>query len=150
MSPSKGWILLALVVAAPCTSQTPPASAAAPPDSMPPGTRGTAVSPPRSDYPRGRFSGLMFGDLYYNVSGDPNHVYTADGADQGKTYIDATPTPIARDLNGIQLRRVWVQLDNDLSSRYTTRFRLEVDSKSLTSDGKIGVNVKSAYLQAKA
>jgi len=31
-----------------------------------------------------------------------------------------------------------------------TRFRLEVDGKSLTSDSKIGVAVKAAYLQAKS
>src|SRR5207247_11153269 len=49
-----------------------------------------------------------------------------------------------------QIRRVYFQLDNDLSIRYATRFRLEVDGRSLTSDGKITAFVKNAYLQAKS
>ena len=125
-----GWILVALVVAAPCFAQAP------------------ASTPP--DYPRGRISGYMFGDFYYNLDGNPNHIYDVNGNDTGKQNIDATNVPIADDLNGVQLRRVYFQLDNDLSVRYATRFRLEVDSKSLTSDGKLGVNVKAAYLQAKS
>ena len=60
------------------------------------------------------------------------------------------PKVIGRDMNGTQIRRVYFQLDNDLSVRYATRFRLEVDGKSLTSDNKLGVNVKAAYLQAKS
>src|SRR5215831_11777725 len=126
------WILLALIAAAPCAAQT------SAPTSTPP------------DYPRGRISGYMFGDYYYNLNGIPNHVYDAAGNDLGKNYIDATNVPITQDLNGIQLRRVYFQLDNDLSVKYATRFRLEVDSKSLTSDAKLGVNVKNAYLQAKS
>jgi len=132
MSRSTGWILLALIVAAPCAAQT------SAPISTPP------------DYPRGRISGYMFGDLYYNLDGNPNHVYDAAGNDLGKANIDNTLVPVTDDLNGVQLRRVYFQLDNDLSARYATRFRLEVDSKSLTSDGKLGVNVKAAYLQAKS
>jgi hypothetical protein len=129
---SPGWILLALIVAVPCAAQT----------SAP-----TATPP---DYPRGRISGYMFGDYYYNLDGNPNHIYDAAGNDLGKVNIDNANVPITDDLNGIQLRRVYFQLDNDLSVRYATRFRLEADSKSLTSDGKLGVNVKAAYLQAKS
>jgi hypothetical protein len=101
------------------------------------------------DFPRGRISGHVFGDLYGNLSGDPNHLYDATGVDLGQTNIDGKK-PITRDLNGVQIRRIYFQLDNDLSVRVATRFRLEADSKSLTSDGKIGVAVKSAYLQAKS
>jgi hypothetical protein len=101
------------------------------------------------DFPRGKISGYMFGDLYYNLSGDPNHVYTANGADAGKAFIDGS-SPITKDLNGAQLRRIYFQLDNDLSAKYSTRFRLEMDSKALTSDGKVGAFVKNAYLQAKS
>ena len=57
---------------------------------------------------------------------------------------------IGRDLNGVQLRRAYFQVDNDLSIRYSTRFRLEADSKSLTSDGRIGVAVKAAYMLARS
>ena len=61
MSRSPGWMLLALIVAAPCAAQT----------SAP-----TATPP---DYPRGRISGYMFGDYYYNLDGNPNHLYDATG-----------------------------------------------------------------------
>jgi hypothetical protein len=56
---------------------------------------------------------------------------------------------ITKDLNGLQFRRLYLQLDNDLSAKYSTRVRLEADSKSLTSDGKLGLAVRNAYLQIK-
>ncbi len=107
------------------------------------------------DFPRGRISGLIFADYYYNADGLEKHAYNASGSDSGKVYIDGatsgngTPSNITRDLNGIAIRRIYFQADNDLSIRYSTRFRLEADSRALTSDGKIGVFVKAAYLQAK-
>ena len=91
----------------------------------------------------------MFGDYYYNAVGDPHHGYYAAGTDSGKANIDATAKPITKDLNGFQIRRLYFQLDNDLSIKYSSRFRLEVDSKSLTTDGKISVAVKGAYLQVR-
>ena len=106
------------------------------------------MTPTDPDFPRGRISGYMFGDAYYNVSGDPAHRYAASGADSDKVNIDGN-SPIGRDLNGIQLRRVYFQLDNDLSIKFSTRFRLEMDGKELTSGGKLGVFVKAAYLQVK-
>ncbi len=99
------------------------------------------------DFPRGRISGTMFGDAYYNATGDPVHVYSGS-ADLGKVNIDGTPN-IGKDLNGVQLRRVYFQLDNDLSIKFATRFRLEMDGKELTSGGKLAMFVKNAYLQAK-
>ena len=126
------WFLFAaLVVAVPAAAQTP-------------------VTPTAPDFPRGKISGYIFGDYYYNAAGDPRHAYNAAGADSGKTNLDATARPITRDLNGFQIRRVYFQLDNDLSIKYSTRVRLEIDSKSLTSDGKLGVNVKGAYVQARS
>jgi hypothetical protein len=114
---------------------------------LPPPPPVTGTEP---DFPRGRISGLVFGDLYYNLSGDPTHNYSLAGADStGKAYIDGNGVPITKDLNGVQIRRVYFQLDNDLSIKYSTRFRLEADSKELTSGGKIGVFVKAAYIQAK-
>jgi hypothetical protein len=101
------------------------------------------------DYPRGKISGYMFGDYYWNLAGDPNHHYDASGADSGQANIDGKKV-ITKDLNGLQIRRVYLQLDNDLSARYSTRVRLEADGKSLTSDGKIGVAVKALYVQAKS
>jgi len=92
------------------------------------------------DFPRGRISGHMFGDYYFNVAGDPTHHYSSAGSDSDQVNVDGKGL-IGRDLNGIQLRRVYFQADNDLSIKYSTRFRLEMDGKSLTSDGKLGVNV---------
>jgi hypothetical protein len=115
----------------------------------------TATPPTEPDFPRGRISGYIFGDYYYDVTGDPGHSYNASGTDTAKAYIDPTPFAngqpkvIGRDMNGTQIRRVYFQLDNDLSIKYSTRFRLEADSKSLTSDGKLGVAVRCAYLQVK-
>ena len=110
-----------------------------------------AANPTAPDFPRGRISGYIFGDYYYNVSGDPDHHYSATGADSDKVYIDnSAAKQIGKDLNGIQIRRVYFQLDNDLSIKYATRLRLEIDSKSLTSDGKLGVNVKAAYVLARS
>ena len=105
------------------------------------------VTQTEPDFPRGRISGYMFGDAYYNVAGDPVHVYSGS-ADLGKPNIDGAPN-IGKDLNGFQVRRVYFQLDNDLSIKFATRFRLEMDGKELTSGGKLGVFVKNAYLQAK-
>jgi hypothetical protein len=114
---------------------------------LPPPPSVTGTEP---DFPRGRISGLVFGDLYYNLSGDPTHNYSLAGADStGKAYIDGNGVPITKDLNGVQIRRVYFQLDNDLSVKVASRFRLEVDSNELTSGGKLGVFVKAAYLQIK-
>jgi YD repeat-containing protein len=148
------WILSVMLAATmPCAAWTSAASGG-PPDSTgtpapPPAWTAGAIPQTPPDFPRGRISGLVFADYYYNAAGDPTHVYDASGADAGQAYIDARK-PITRDLNGLQIRRVYLQVDNDLSVRFASRFRLEADSRSLTSDGKIGVNVKNAYLQAKS
>ena len=144
--------LAALLAAAPAAAlaQTgAPADTAGTPPAEAPVIQPPPAPPTPPDFPRGRISGLMFGDAYYNVVGDPNHVYSAAGADAGQVNVDGTK-PITKDLNGTQLRRIYFQLDNDLSIKYATRFRLEADSKALTSDGKVGVFVKGAYLQAKS
>src|SRR5215471_5439094 len=131
---ARAWMAVAaILIAVPCAAQT----------------QQVVQTPP--DFPRGRISGYVFGDYYYNVVGDPIHRYNAAGSDSDKTNIDASRAQqIGKDLNGFQIRRLYFQLDNDLSIKYSTRFRLEADSKSLTSDGKIGVNVKALYVQAKS
>lgn len=105
------------------------------------------------DFPRGKVSGYIFGDAYYNMSGNPGHSYSGSGADALSPNISSytgSPNVIGKDLNGIQIRRIYLQVDNDLSIKYSTRVRLEADGKSLASDGKISVAVKAAYLQAKS
>jgi hypothetical protein len=138
-----------MVHAADATSA--PLAAAASADTLgAPAPPPVATPPTGPDFPRGRISGYVFGDLYWNAVGDPRHAYAATGADSGKAYIDASGKPITRDLNGVQIRRIYFQLDNDLSIRYATRLRFEADSKELTSGGKITIFVKNAYLQAKS
>jgi hypothetical protein len=147
---ARAWLTaVSILVAAPCLAQeTPTATAQNPAAQVPPIQQQVTSTPP--DFPRGRISGLAFGDIYYNVAGDPNHHYNAAGSDSDKTNIDnSIAQQIGKDLNGFQIRRLYFQLDNDLSIKYSTRFRLEADSKSLTSDGKLGVNVKALYLQAR-
>ncbi len=127
------------------TARVVPVAVAQPPlDAVAP-----AIAPAPPDYPRGKISGYLFGDAYYNANGDPVHVYNATGGDLGSANIDGAK-PITKDLNGIQLRRVYFQLDNDLSVRYATRLRLEMDSKALSSDGKVSAFVKNAYFQARS
>ena len=153
------WLTaVSILVAVPCAAQTPnsstPDSSRAVPASMTqapqPMSGGTQVTPTPPDFPRGRISGYMFGDWYYNVDGDPTHHYNAAGSDSDKVNIDnSSAQQIGKDLNGFQFRRIYFQLDNDLSIKFSTRFRLEADQKSLTSDGKIGVAVRTAYLQVR-
>jgi hypothetical protein len=97
-----------------------------------------------SEYPKGKISGYFFLDAYYNAAGDPSQT----AGTSGKQAIDAKGN-IGRDLNGFLLRRAYFQHDADLSPKFSTRFRLEADSKSLSSDGKISVAVKNAYVKAK-
>ena len=147
---ARAWLTaVSILVAAPCLAQeTPTATAQNPAAQVPPVQQQVTSTPP--DFPRGRISGYAFGDLYYNLAGDPTHHYNAAGSDSDKTNIDnSIAQQIGKDLNGVQIRRIYFQLDNDLSIKYSTRFRLEADSKSLTSDGKLGVNVKAAYLLAR-
>lgn len=75
-----------------------------------------------------KFSGLMFGDYFYNIK-------------QKDT--------LKKDLNGFQFRRIYITADYTVSASFDTRFRLEADQSpaSLTSGGKVGVMVKDAYLR---
>ena len=145
----RAWMMIvSLIVAAPAVAQVP-ADSTRTADGL--AAPIIPVTPTPPDFPRGRISGYIFGDYYYNVAGDPVHRYNAAGSDSAKTNIDnSSAQQIGRDLNGVQIRRIYFQLDNDLSVKYSTRFRLEVDSKSLTSDGKLGVNVKAAYVLARS
>jgi len=75
-----------------------------------------------------KFSGLMFGDYYYNAQAN-------NGAN--------------KDLNGFQLRRIYITADYAISENFTSRFRVESDqtSGSNTAGGKYGVMVKDAWLK---
>lgn len=87
---------------------------------------------------QGRFSGYIFGDYYYNAARDSKITSLSNVANGG-----------AKDLNGFQLRRIYFTYDYNISERFDTRFRLEADQVTNTSNNKIGVSVKDAYLQWK-
>ena len=142
------WSLAIAGTAGAAASGRPDSTSASPSAEAPAYPAAVIVSTP-ADFPRGRISGYMFGDLYYNMAGDPHHLYDTKGVDQGQVNIDGKKN-IGKDLNGAQLRRGYFQLDNDLTPHFSTRFRLEVDGKELTSGGKLGVFVKNAYLLSKS
>ncbi len=75
-----------------------------------------------------KFSGLMFGDYFYNIN-----------------QVDSSK----KDLNGFQFRRIYITTDYAVSENFDARFRLEADQGEITSNGKIGVMVKDAYLKWK-
>ncbi len=87
---------------------------------------------------KGKISGYMFGDFFYNAARDTGITALANVANGGK-----------KDVNGVQLRRIYFTYDYDISKKFVTRFRLEADQAANTSNGKIGVFVKDAYLQWK-
>lgn len=88
----------------------------------------TGAAFPQENNPK--FSGLMFGDYFYNVS---------------------STTPANKDLNGFQFRRIYITTDYNVAENVSTRFRLEADqsSGSLTAGGKVGVMVKDAWVKWK-
>lgn len=86
----------------------------------------------------GKFSGLMFGDYFYNISRDSLIDDLSNKALDGE-----------KDLNGFQFRRIYFTYDYKISDQFSTRFRLE-------SQTVIGVNntiftafIKDAYLNWK-
>jgi hypothetical protein len=87
---------------------------------------------------KGRISGYMFGDYFYNAARDTSITSLPNVANGG-----------AKDLRGFQLRRIYFTYDYDISESFSTRFRLEADQSSNTGSNKVFVFVKDAYLQWK-
>jgi len=79
---------------------------------------------------RVKFSGLMFGDYFYNIN-------NVDGNQQN--------------LNGFQFRRIYFTADFVVADNFDARFRTETDqsANSNTAGGKLGLMVKDAYLKWK-
>lgn len=86
-----------------------------------------------------RVSGVMFGDYFYNITRDANLSSLPNIATTGKTAEQA-----------LQFRRIYFTYDSDISGDFSARFRLEADQSALSSDGKISVFVKDAYLRWKS
>lgn len=88
--------------------------------------------------PAGKLSGLVYFDYFHNV-----------GRDTGISSISNKMLDGAKDFYGFQLRRVFFTYDYNISKKLTSRFRMEVDQKALSSDGKISNFIKDAYLKWK-
>jgi len=102
-----------------------------------------------SEAPKGKFSGYMFGDYYYNIARDGAFSNLANAASSGSA-------PGTKGMQAFQFRRIYFAYDNDISQQFTTRFQLEADQTALlgaTGDvltsGRISVFVKDAYLKWK-
>lgn len=87
---------------------------------------------------KGRFSGLAYFDYSYNVARDSAIGGFSNNALNG-----------AKAFQAFQFRRIYFTYDYDISSNFTSRFRLEADQSALTSNGKTGVFVKDAFLKWK-
>jgi hypothetical protein len=90
---------------------------------------------PKSPFPAGKFSGLMFGDYYW---------YDRWHQDQ----ISDTIKNNVQGQQGFWFRRVYLTYDLQFSEKFTTRFRLEANSNgSFTNPGNIQPYIKDAYLK---
>jgi hypothetical protein len=77
-----------------------------------------------------KIGGYMFGDYFYNIARDTSLASLSNVSNSG-----------AKDLNGFQFRRIYLTFDNEISSTFSARFRLE---------GTNGAPViKDAYLKWK-
>ncbi len=94
-----------------------------------------------------KFSGYMFGDYFYNVARDT--AFRSGAA----PFTKGAAVGGQKDLQAIQIRRIYFTYDNDISEMFTSRFRLESDatagSKETDVNGKVTVFVKDAYLMWK-
>jgi hypothetical protein len=81
----------------------------------------------QESFSQGKFSGYMFGDLYYVSS---NHDPSIEGR------------------NGFWFRRIYFTYDQGLSEQFAVRFRLEMNSDgNFTSASNLQPYIKDAYLK---
>jgi hypothetical protein len=85
-----------------------------------------------------KFSGYMFGDYFYNVQANPDQDLILNRAINGP-----------EDFNAFVFRRIYFTFDDQISEKFSSRFRLEADNASLNTDLKISVFVKDAWLKWK-
>ena len=79
---------------------------------------------------QGGISGLAYVDYFYNINGDiSNYPGTSN--------------------QGFQFRRGYFTYNHRISKKFSSRFRLEYDESATTTNDKIGVFIKDAYLRWK-
>lgn len=81
---------------------------------------------------QGKLSALVFTDYAYNIQRDTALTNAVLGGAEG--------------FHGFQFRRINLTYDAPVGEGFVTRVRLEADETALTSDGKVGLFVKDAYL----
>ena len=86
----------------------------------------------------GKFSGLMFGDYFYNVLRDSTIDDISYKAQTGQ-----------KDLNGFQFRRIFFTYDYTISEQFSTRFRLESQTQVGVNSTLFVIFVKDAFLKWK-
>jgi hypothetical protein len=88
----------------------------------------------KSQFPAGKFSGLMFGDYYWYYDRHQDGISSTD------------PTPV-KGQHGMWFRRIYFTYDFSFNEKLTTRFRLEVNSNGDFLGGDLVPYAKDAYLK---
>lgn len=98
------------------------------------------VAAQENNQPKGKLSGLMFGDYYYNISRD-------GGLSGLPNSASASAAPGPTSMQAFQFRRIYLTYDYSISDQFVTRLRFEADQGSdLLVGGKISDFVKDAYI----
>jgi len=85
-----------------------------------------------------KFSGYTFDDYFYNVQSNDNQDLIPNRVINGP-----------QDFNGFIMQRTYFTFDDQISDKFSARFRLEADQASFNTDLKISVFVKDAWLRWK-
>ncbi len=89
----------------------------------------------QEDIGKGRLSGLIFGDYYYNLQRDPN-----------AATLDNMALPGVEKMNAFQIRRIYLTYDHDISAEFSGRIRLEAENAT-TVNNKFGVFLKEVNIR---
>lgn len=81
----------------------------------------------------GKFSGLVFGDYFYKMSGDSSN-FNGEFASYPKTYQAFT------------FRRIYLTYNHVINDKFSAQFQIESSDKIITST-RYGVYVKTAFLE---
>jgi len=87
---------------------------------------------------RGKISGYMFGDYFYNILRDSSIDQISNKAQFGE-----------KDLNGFDFRRIYFTYDYKISDQFSTRFRLESQTIVGVENAIFTAFIKDAYLNWK-
>lgn len=87
---------------------------------------------------KGRISGYMFGDYFYNLARDTGIASLSNVANGG-----------GKDLNGFGFRRIYFTYDYTISEKFSMRFRIAYEPNANTSDNKMAFFLKDGYLKWK-